>query len=644
MRKSLEKNSNALYTYCIRITRRKVMKKLSRLLSVICVIAVCFSLSDVFVKSVNADSSSSYTKFVKTEPDLRYNLFGAPSVVLRLKNANGLDSVDLSTDERPANVIMTVNEDLDVVGADGSVIDSFYNVLDEIYLSAIPVVELKTHEAAEAFVNAYNANEISDIAVMSDDDLLLAYVRNALPHIRGIYDCSGLTTLNKAEIVKNSTMAMAIIVVLSEAQSDLETVTYFQSRMKTVWTELSDTADSFDVKNAIASGCYGLIKNDVSAIFEAYSTYNGGSLNDERNFQPSVARYSLNIAHRGLPLSMAENTVEGCKAAVAAGATHIEIDAQFSKDKQIVIMHDSDVSRTTDYLSGEKYISNMTLDEIRQYKVCKTSTGFEVDACEIPTVEDFFIAFKDSPVVFVFEIKNSNPELVTELRKLIEKYDFWDRITVISFSGTVLEKMHRDLREIPIASLSGFAPKDFENDSKFYNAYNAIGDITNGSLGNYVYYESTLKDRGYMSFCWTLGTAQDCVNASSMGKFGLTNNSADVYGDLVCRVEGKSGQVIKAADLKKGKEITVITTDYNGDISEEKGTVFAVRKFDDHAEVIAAYEEVEKVTYTRAFRVDYNGKTSGGCGSSIAANLGALLILLPAAFVVLSVKRAGKKA
>ena len=147
-----------------------------------------------------------------------------------------------------------------------------------------------------------------------------------------------------------------------------------------------------------------------------------------------------------------------------------------------------------------------------------------------------------------------------------------------------------------------------------------------------------------MSFCWTLGTAQDCVNASSMGKFGLTNNSADVYGDNVCRVEGKIGQVIKAADLKKGKEITVITTDYNGDKSEEKGTVFAVRKFDDHAVVIAAYEEVEKVTYTRAFKVDYNGKTSGGCGSSIAANLGALLILLPAAFVVLSVKRAGKKA
>ena len=168
-------------------------------------------------------------------------------------------------------------------------------------------------------------------------------------------------------------------------------------------------------------------------------------------------------------------------------------------------------------------------------------------------------------------------------------------VTVISFSASVLEEMHRALPEIPTASLSGFAQNEFEKDSKFYNAINAVADITQGNLKDYVYYENTLKDRGYMSFCWTLGTAQDCRAISANGEFGLTNNVADAYGESVCKIEGKAGQTMLAKKIKKGGDIKIITTAYNGEQTEEKGKIFAVRKFEDYAEVIALYEEVEKV-------------------------------------------------
>lgn len=599
------------------------MRTLTKLLCALCacltVFAVGFSGSAIAAAAKTAD----YSEFVKTEPEARSKLYGAPSVILRLKNADSLDF--LSSGEYASNVIFTLDENLDVVDTSGRKIGKFYSVFNGVYRFVIPVAEIKTQQVAEAFINEFSSREIADITFMSDDESVLSYLRTAVPYARGIYDCSEKTTLNKAEIVKKSTLSMASVVVLSQKQSDLETVTYFQSRMKTVWTELDDSADAFDVKNAIASGCFGLINTDSSLIFDAYSSYVGGSLNSgEKYVQPSVARYSLNIAHRGLPMSMAENTVEGCRAAVEKGATHIEIDAQFSKDKQIVIMHDGDISRTTDYVSGEKSISNMTLEEIRQYKVCKTSSGYNVTPCEIPVAEDFFIEFKGKPVVFVFEIKNNNPELVAELKKLVVKYDFWDQLTVISFSASVLEEMHRTLPEIPTASLSGFAQNEFEKDSKFYNAINAVADITQGNLNDYVYYENTLKDRGYMSFCWTLGTAQDCRAISANGEFGLTNNVADAYGESVCKIEGKAGQTKLSKKIKKGGDIKIITTAYNGEQTEEKGKIFAVRKFEDYAEVIALYEEVEKVTYTRAFRVDYEKESQpasgGGCGSALSGS------------------------
>lgn len=578
-------------------------------------------------------SAAEYSSFVKTEPDERCKLYGAPSAILRLKDEDALNEIDLSTDERPASVIMTLNEDMNVLSADGGVIGSFDDVFSQIYLAAIPIAEIKTQSAAEAFVSAYESNKIADLTVLSADDSILSYVRNALPSIRGIYDCTKKSLTDKTEIIKTSTAAMASTIILSEEQSDLATVTYFQRRMKTVWTELPDDADSFDVKNAVSSGTYGLIKNDCSEIFKAYASYKGGSLNTGSKYvQPSVARYSLNIAHRGLPITKAENTIEGCKAAVASGATHLEIDAQLSKDNKIVIMHDSSIARTTDYETGEHEISNMTLEEIRRYKVCKTMNGYKTDPCEIPTAENFFKEFKGKDVVFVFEIKSAAPALITELRTLIEKYDFWDQITVISFNSSVLAQMHSVIPEVPIASLAGFAQKNFETDSALYNSFNAVADITQGNLNDFVYFESTLKDRGYMSFCWTIGSAQDCISLSANGEFALTNNVADSYGNAVCKIEGKSGQKAEETNLKTGEKITIVSTAYNGETEEQEGTIFAIRKFGDHAEIIAAYEEVEKVTYTRAFRVDYTTRETkkGGCKSAVGGSMLAALVIASA--------------
>lgn len=134
--------------------------------------------------SAAADSLS----FVKTEPDERYKLYGAPSVILRLKNEDALGEIDLSSDERPANVILTLDDGMNVLSSSGGVIGSFADVFAQIYLAAIPVAEIKTQSVAEAFVSAYESNKISDIAVLSDNADVLSYVRGALPGIRGIYE------------------------------------------------------------------------------------------------------------------------------------------------------------------------------------------------------------------------------------------------------------------------------------------------------------------------------------------------------------------------------------------------------------------------------------------------------------------------
>jgi glycerophosphoryl diester phosphodiesterase len=68
------------------------------------------------------------------------------------------------------------------------------------------------------------------------------------------------------------------------------------------------------------------------------------------------------VAHRGASVEQPENTIAAFEAAIDAGADAIEFDVRLTSDGVPVVMHDPDVSRTTD---GEGLVSSMTLAEIR---------------------------------------------------------------------------------------------------------------------------------------------------------------------------------------------------------------------------------------------------------------------------------------
>jgi glycerophosphoryl diester phosphodiesterase len=70
----------------------------------------------------------------------------------------------------------------------------------------------------------------------------------------------------------------------------------------------------------------------------------------------------LVVAHRGASVEKPENTIEAFEAAIDLGADAVEFDVRMTADGHAVVMHDPDVSRTTD---GQSLVSEMTLDEIR---------------------------------------------------------------------------------------------------------------------------------------------------------------------------------------------------------------------------------------------------------------------------------------
>ena len=83
-------------------------------------------------------------------------------------------------------------------------------------------------------------------------------------------------------------------------------------------------------------------------------------------------------AHRGCSQRYPENTILSfTKAADLKDLTGIELDIQLSKDRQIVVIHDERVDRTTDGI-GE--VGQYTLSELKKLNI---NTGNKKKECQI---------------------------------------------------------------------------------------------------------------------------------------------------------------------------------------------------------------------------------------------------------------------
>ncbi len=89
-------------------------------------------------------------------------------------------------------------------------------------------------------------------------------------------------------------------------------------------------------------------------------------------------------AHRGAMETHPENTIPAFRAAVEAGAHMIEFDVWLTKDRRMVVIHDSSVDRTT---NGTGKVSELTFDEIRALDA-GSRKAFEFAGIQIPTPEE----------------------------------------------------------------------------------------------------------------------------------------------------------------------------------------------------------------------------------------------------------------
>jgi glycerophosphoryl diester phosphodiesterase len=136
------------------------------------------------------------------------------------------------------------------------------------------------------------------------------------------------------------------------------------------------------------------------------------------------------VAHRGASVEQPENTIEAFEAAIDAGADAVEFDVRMTRDGVPIVMHDQDVSRTT---NATGLVMKLPLDEIRRLSIELPGGG----AAGVPTLEEALACLSGRAAADI-ELKNDwdEPGYVEEGAPAIEAtLEALDRV---GFRGSVL--------------------------------------------------------------------------------------------------------------------------------------------------------------------------------------------------------------
>lgn len=450
------------------------------------------------------------------------NVIMPASVITYIDSAAELNGI-LNYETTPATAILRLNKKLEVVSPTGEKIASLEDALLALGNRVMPAFYVTHKTTVDSLVAYANENALTDSFVVAQNGALIERAREGYYFFRGVLDLSGKQIENAYEARKLTNEANARICILPSNMANKANVEYLQRLLMTPWVISNDTAT--DMVGSITSGANGIITEAPAVLMQAFSLY------FEQN---TLTCAPALIGHRGSPILGQPNTVDGSMKAYEAGATAIENDVYITTDGVVVVMHDSTIDATT---NGSGKVENMTYAQLQQYHV---DANANADPQPIPTLEEYFEAFKGLDVQLIVEIKSYKTEICQAIVDLIKEYDIADQVNVISFTGTQLQEMKKLMPELSVGVLTGSvvvsenAPEEsLYRILRYTQLYDSTfnPNFTKGPMDKKVM--TAAHQRGVGIHLWSLNYATDLNSYFMKGADSITTDYAHYYADTV---------------------------------------------------------------------------------------------------------------
>jgi glycerophosphoryl diester phosphodiesterase len=237
------------------------------------------------------------------------------------------------------------------------------------------------------------------------------------------------------------------------------------------------------------------------------------------------------VAHRGASAYAPENTLAAFHLADDQDADLFEIDVRETKDRELVLLHDATLARTTDVervFPGRApwRVTDFTLAEIRRLDAGSWFTR-DHDGERVPTLAETLREMSDSDLGLLLEIKTDGqrPDLEARVAAELRAHPVWQhpgRVVVQSFDWAAVRAFHARLPQVPVGLLGTPRPADLPALAGWARQINPPFSALTRS------YVRQVHALGMQVLAWTVDDPADARRMLSYGVDGIITNRPDL--------------------------------------------------------------------------------------------------------------------
>ncbi|GIH95795.1 hydrolase [Planobispora siamensis] len=246
------------------------------------------------------------------------------------------------------------------------------------------------------------------------------------------------------------------------------------------------------------------------------------------------------VAHRGASAHAPENTIAAFRLARRQQADLFELDVQETRDRRLVLMHDTTLARTTDVervFPGRApwRVADFTLAEIRTLDAGSWFAP-EFAGERVPTLGESLRAMGDGAMGLLLEIKAPSlyPGIERRVAGELRRHPSWvrsgpqgRRLIVQSFDFSSMRRFHRLMPQVPIGLLGTPAAASLPDLARFADQINPA------HAGLTARYVRRVHALGMEVFTWTVNGASAMRRAVDLGVDGIITDRPDLLGEVL---------------------------------------------------------------------------------------------------------------
>lgn len=474
-------------------------------------------------------------------------------------------------------------EGIVVKGKNGETIGLLANIMNALAVyDIVPVVGVYNRQTANGVAAFFEANNVIDAVLLSDDPELLYEARQTAKKVSGALEITDVDKYKSADDEKTYDTAIALRnavnkswarAVILPAGTDKQISDILFERCITVWIRSDGSAaDNF---GALVSGCHGIVTKDCAAAKKCIEEMPENLLTR----QPQI------VAHGGMPVNYQPNSLRGYQDAYENGKADVmENDLHMTKDGVVVLLHGTGVYgqwMNGDYIddiasqtTGTGKIHEMSWNQLKQYQIDGYKSYPKEPILDLDTYLDYF---QDKDTRHFMELKRQmQTDIVEPVVNAVRARNMEDRMNIITYWDVSAKEMRRQLPEASVLLLVDNGSVIINQQKTEKEGWMALLEKLNPDnlaySPNYKTFSQEqmyqLARRGIQTYKWTYGDVDDFEAAYINNYNTLTTDYALWAKEFDVKMEYKENKITLGTNADESVYVRGSVIDKSGNVGE----------------------------------------------------------------------------